>query len=479
MQRRDLAWQQLAALVVSTSLALICQAEEQPTAGAVRDSRSPNIVIVTFDTLRADHVSAYGYPRATTFRIDGLAAEGALFETAYAISSTTLPSHATLFSSRYPDEHGARKNGLAASERLETLAERLRASDYQTAAFVSSFVLEDKFGLAQGFDHYDDDFDCAGCATTRMRVGGKMIDVPYSRRGIATAARAVRWLETIDPNKPFFLWMHVFDPHTPYEPPEEDRKRFVRSEVGSRQYVIDVYDAEIRAADRALGVLLDRVASAAPADETLTIVTSDHGEGLGDHDFMTHGVFLYESMVRVPLVFHWPGHIAGGTRVSRLVAQVDLVPTLAGLTGLALRAVDDRGQDLSPLVRGEPMPEPPRAVFLQRRDYDPQSLHDVNVSGSMHAIREGHFKLIHSPEEKGIELYDLNVDPGERDNVASQYPDVAARLRTRLDAWLASQSALDVGDSAAGSHPEAANKHVPPPMDDDVKRGLKALGYVE
>jgi arylsulfatase A-like enzyme len=430
------------------------------TAPAAAPGGRPSIVLVTIDTLRADHVGAYGYPRPTTPHLDALAAAGARFETAYAVSSTTLPSHATLFTSRYPDEHGVLKNGLPLPADVPTLAERLRAHGYETAAFVSSFVVERRFGLARGFDHYDDDFRGADHSSPIRNWEGHALDAPYDRRGAATTDRALAWLAARSDDRPFFLWVHYFDPHGPYDPPPPHRDAFLETaDPTSPRHAIDLYDGDVHYADAQLGRLLAATAPRAP----LTIVTSDHGEGLWDHGWLEHGVFLYEEMVRVPWVVHWPGTIAPGRVVGGLAAHVDLAPTLSGLLGLEL-VPEPRGRDLSSVLRGEAAPDPDRAVHLQRRHYDPMRRGHLRVAGSKHAIRVGDWKLIVSPGELGFELFDLARDPAERHNLAGLRPDRLQALHARLGRWHEAQVARPVAPVA----PDA-----------DARARLRALGYVE
>jgi len=431
-----------------------------PAPAPLAAADGPSLVLVTIDTLRADHVSAYGYARPTTPHLDALAAEGARFARAYAVSSTTLPSHATLFSSRYPDEHGVGKNGLTLPADVPLLAERLRAHGYETAAFVSSFVVERRFGLARGFDHYDDDFRGAEHTSDIRRWEGHTLDAPYDRRAAETTERALAWLAARDGDRPYFLWVHYFDPHSPYDPPEPHRGAFLETrDPASPRRVIDLYDGDVHYADAWLG----RLVAGTAGDRPLTIVTSDHGEGLWDHGWLEHGVFLYEELVRVPWVVHWPGEIPAGHVVEGLAAHVDLVPTLAGLLGLPLVA-EPRGRDLSDVLHGAARIPADRAVHLQRRHYDPMRRGHLRVAGEKHAVRVGDWKLILSPAELGYELFDLARDPGELHNRAGLHPERVRDLHAQLDRWQEGQTVR----RAEAEGPDA-----------DARARLRALGYVE
>ncbi len=238
-----------------------------------------NVLLVTIDTLRADAMSAYG-GRASTPHLDALAARGARFTFAHAHAVVTLPSHTSLLTGTYPYEHGVRdNNGYRVKPKTETLATRLKALGFATGAFVGGFPLDQRFGLNAGFDTYDD----------RIGETGSTVDFALpERRADTVVASALGWIG-VQPSK-WFGWVHVFDPHAPYQPPEEF----------ARRYPGDPYAGEIAWTDYALGPLFDRLASL--PRKTLVIVTADHGESLGDHGELTHGIFAYESTLRVPLI---------------------------------------------------------------------------------------------------------------------------------------------------------------------------------
>ena len=259
------------------------------------------MLLVTLDTTRADHIGAYGDRRAQTPHLDRLAAEGVTFERAITAAPLTLPAHVSLFTGLYPFAHGVRNNGnFALSEGIPTLATALHAGGYRTAAFVSAFVLDRRYGLARGFDRYDD-------------------GVGLERRGDRTAAAVDSWLsERSEDHRPYFIWMYLYDPHDPYDPPPPFREAFADLP----------YDGEIAFDDRVVGALIDRVRRSDSDPSTLVAVVGDHGESLGEHGEATHGMFVYESDVRVPMILWWPGRLPAGRRVPALVRSIDLAPTL-------------------------------------------------------------------------------------------------------------------------------------------------------
>ncbi|UCE86438.1 MAG: sulfatase, partial [Deltaproteobacteria bacterium] len=393
-------------LVLGLGLSLLGAPHARPAADPTPPSRArPNVVLVTIDTLRADHCGTYGYERPTTPRLDALAARGAVFDAAYAVSATTLPSAATILTSLPPNEHGVMKNGWVLPERVDTMAEILASHGYDTAAFVSSFVLERRFGTAQGFAAYDDDFTGADASSRIRNWEGHDLTAPYDRRGHQTADRAIAWLKTRQSHAPFFLWLHWFDPHSPYDPPQPYRDRFARPDAASQKdRWIDLYDGDVRFADEQLGRVLAALDAVAPAERTLTVVVGDHGEGLLDHGWLEHGVHLYEEAVRVPLVVHWPGRIRP-QRVPHPVGLVDVLPTLLGLVELPTHAAL-RGTDLAPILRGETPADPERAVFMQRRLYRGAMHKGVRVAGPKWAVRWRNWKLIYASLDDVAELYD-------------------------------------------------------------------------
>jgi arylsulfatase A-like enzyme len=424
-------------------------------------------VLVTIDTLRRDHCSAYGYERDTTPTLRRVAAEGARFDLAYSPTATTGPTHSTIFTSLYPIAHGVVKNGVPLGAELRTLAEILGARGYQTAAFVGSFVLDAKFGYDQGFDLYDDDF-APETSTFRGRFWeGHPVPDGFDRRADETTRRAVQWLrEGRDPDRRFFLFVHYFDPHAPYVPPPPYDSYF--SGAGGRSALekeIDAYDGEIAFADHELGRLLSALAESGLEDDTLLAITADHGEGLGQHGHMRHGLFLYEEAVRVPLLFRWPDHIPAGLVFQEPVEFVDLVPTILGLAGHSDSAAHLQGQTLAPVLRGERSLDSGRPVYLYRRLYETgKRVSGVLAKGQQFGIRRERWKYIEAPEEGRTELFDLESDPGELENLYAALPDRASQLAAELEGW-------------RRSHARGEARRVEISEEDRLR--LRQLGYVD
>ncbi len=389
---------------------------------ARKPSAPPNILLITLDTTRADRIGAYVYHTARTPRLGRLAAGGVLFERAIAAAPLTLPAHVSLFTGLYPFAHGVRNNGnFVLGEHVPTLATVLRDAGYQTGAFVSAFVLDRRYGLARGFDHYDDRFE-------------------LERRGDRTAAVAAEWLaRAAQDRRPFFAWVHFYDPHDPYDPPA------AYAGFGSP------YDGEIAFVDEQIGALVDRLDALGLASATIVAVVGDHGESLDEHGEATHGLFVYEAAVRVPVVLWRPGTLPAGRRMAPIVRQVDIAPTLLALAGRpALSGA--HGQSLMPLIDGKGgAPGPAYA-----ETYFP--LLFMNWS-ALRSIQDERWKFIDAPVP---ELYDLANDPGERANLAAREPGRVAALRRALDA------------TTGGSEGAVA----PSPVDADTRQKLAALGYI-
>ena len=431
----------------------------------------PNVLMISIDTLRKDHCSAYGYERDTTPNLRVLAEEGARFDLAYAPSSSTAPSHATMFTSLYPITHQVLKQGHTLSERDYTLAEHLNANGFQTAAVVASFVLDEKFGFAQGFTFYDDDFR-ASTATIHQRYWKGQTDI-IDQHAVETTRKAIGWLNKQRSwERPFFLFVHYFDPHAPYAPPEPFSSRFAPPgrQPTELENIIGRYDGEIALTDREIGKLFETLKEAGLDENTLVLVTSDHGEGLGQHDHLGHSINIYEEAIRVPLLFRWPNRIAKGCVFSAPVEQVDLAPTILDLIGVKADGFSFQGRSLAAVLRGDgdASLDADRPVYLYREYFEGRrmKLHSgeqVWLKGGKSGIRAGKWKYIEGKEENTRELFDLVADPQEQRNCITTFSQEAAELASQLKAW-------EQGHSRKKSLKEKISE-------EDLNR-LKALGYV-
>jgi arylsulfatase A-like enzyme/tetratricopeptide (TPR) repeat protein len=370
----------------------------------VREKRARgfNVLLVTIDTLRADALGCYGNPRVETPTIDRLAAGGVRFERAHAHNVLTLPSHCNILTGRYPFDHGVRDNsGFRLPSTVPTLATLLREQGYRTGAFVSAFPLDARFGLNRGFDTYDD------------RLGDPEANPAFhmEERGSAeTVASATRWISSSS-TKPFFCWVHVYDPHAPYEPPEPWASKFRE----------DPYHGEVSAADSFLSPLLEPILKLGPKGRTLVVLTADHGESLGEHGEETHGIFAYEPTLRVPLIVYAPAVFE--PRVVRDgVRHVDILPTILELLGLP-GVPGLPGESLLGIASG-------RAERGARPSYF-ESLAPTLTRGwaPLYGMLLGDEKYIELPLP---ELYDLAQDPREATNKVEASPEVVARMRSLL-----------------------------------------------
>ncbi len=404
-----------------------------PTTAAGPAADRPHVLLVTIDTLRADHVGCYGDAQAATPTLDALAARGIRFATAVAHVPLTGPSHACLLTGLTPLGHGFRDNGgFVIAPTVKTAAEDFRAAGYRTAAFVSGFPLDRRFGFDRGFETYDD----------HLPQGNDRRRTPYVERfADATTDAVLRWLRTPTAAgaTPFFLWVHYYDPHAPYEPPGELAQRF-RSAP---------YDGEIAFVDAQLGRLLRALDESGALGHTLVLVTADHGESLGEHGEGTHGLFVYDATLRVPWIMAGPGVSAG--RVASTVGRgVDVLPTLLDYSGAPVPAGLD-GRSLRPAVDGREMNDAPAYA---------ESLYAEREFGwaALHAWRTSRFKLIEAPRS---ELYDLAADAAEATNRVAEQPAQAEELRRKLQAAL--------------SRPAPA---VAARVDSETAERLGALGYL-
>jgi arylsulfatase A-like enzyme/cytochrome c-type biogenesis protein CcmH/NrfG len=377
-----------------------------------------NLLLVTIDTLRADHVGAYGYTRSQASFVDLIAQSGAVFDRAYAAAPITLPSHATLMTGRYPPGHGSRDNGMHVSRTVPTIATELKARGFKTAAFIAAFPLDHQFGLDRGFDVYSDRLPRGPDGKqANERPASQVVDEAIA--WLSSNVRGARLTSSPEPRATstdrFFLWLHVFEPHAPYGDPAD------------RRPVLERYDQEIGVANRELLRLLNAIE--AVARDTVVIVAGDHGEAFGEHGEFSHSIFVYDTTLRVPLVMRGPGiptqHRAdrAGSVVDDPVTLADVAPTAMRLLGFTMPDAD--GIDLSPALAGGTLP---------RREIYAESFAPFMEFGwaPLRAIRSGHWKFIAAPKP---ELFDVGNDASEQTNVVDSQPTVARDLDARASRY--------------------------------------------
>jgi arylsulfatase A-like enzyme len=377
-------------------------------AGCTRREPAPaNLLIVTIDTLRRDHVGFLGADPSPTPALDALAREAVVFEDAYSVAPITLPAHTSLLSGLYPATHGVRDNGAkVVPSAVQTLAERLKARGYRTLASVSAFVLDPAFGLDQGFERY---------RAPPRSFGGVEINVAQIRaaEAVARLAAELERLRAESPAVPWFAWLHLYDPHAPYDAPGAPRELAKPA----------AYREEVRYADRELGGLFELLHAHGWLQSTVVVVTSDHGEGLADGPEKTHGYFVHDPTMRIPLFVRAPG--LAPRRVAAPVSLVDLAPTLLGLLAIPANPADFDGIDLA--LRAEPFVAPPERTLLLE-SYLPWISHGW---APFEAGVRGAKKAIHSRQD---ELYDRLQDPREEHNQAPGSLALFAEIEARMSA---------------------------------------------
>lgn len=392
-----------------------------------------NVIVITLDTTRWDRLGVYGDRSASTPNLDTLAREGVLFEQAFAAAPLTLPAHSTIFTGLLPPAHGVRDNGgYVLDPRHTTLATMLKQSGWQTGAFVGAFVLDSKWGLNQGFDTYVDKFDVSKYQSISLgdvaRRAGEVVD------------NALPWLEGHAARR-FFAWLHFYDAHSPYDPPEPFKSRFADHP----------YSGEISYVDDQIGRVLQWLDARGLADRTIVVALADHGESLTEHGEGTHGLFIYDATTRIPFIIRAPFSGTRGRRVTATVRSEDVTPTILDLVGLPVPR-DVQGRSLVPLLTG--------ATRDMNLDAYSESLYARNHYGwsELKALRSGRFKFIATTRP---ELYDLEKDPGELTNLYDERRALAGRMAAELDR-------LSAND--AGAAPSA--------VDPEIRERLAALGYI-
>jgi choline-sulfatase len=420
---RILAGLALVALLAAAALALRSRRVAVP-GGPFREAP---LILVSIDTLRADRLPAYGYRAGRTPSLDRLAAEGILFEDVYSHCPLTLPAHASLMTGLLPPRHGVRDNtGFTLEATHLSLATRLKGAGFETAGAVSSYVLRRATGIAAGFDFYDDLIETDA---TKESLGGQQRD------GAVAVSALARWIEERRDRR-VFAFLHLYEPHAPWTPPERHRQHS------------HPYDGEVAHADELVGQFLDRLRAAGVLDRAVVAVTSDHGEGLGDHREQEHGLFVYREAVQVPLIVRLPGGRGAGLRVKGVMGQADIPATLLDLLGLSVRDLDGISQRAA-LGTGTVIARPVYSETLFPRYHFGWS--------ELTAATDDRLRYIQAPRP---ELFDVKEDPGETRNLVGDRAPVAAAMR----AWLETK--------AGGTAP------APAAVPDDVRERLEALGYV-
>jgi arylsulfatase A-like enzyme/Flp pilus assembly protein TadD len=415
-------------LIVAAMVALGVWAARRWWPGAVSPANGP-VILISIDTLRADRLPLYGYQKVRTPNIDAFAAGSVVFEHAYSHAPQTLPAHASILTGALPFEHGVRDNvGFTLKPGHWSLPGALHDRGWSTAGFVSAYVLRAQTGMNQGFDTYDGELPAAS---------GEMSIGQVQRPGEATTAAAEAWLAQRDAKTPFFLFLHLYEPHKPYAPPP----RFAGYEP---------YDGEVAYSDEIVGRFFDRLRALDLYDRATIVLLSDHGEGLGDHGEQEHGLFLYQETMHVPLVVKLPGH-GPARRVAAPVQHIDLAPTILDLIG-APRPPELRGRSLKPLLDGS-------GTVTDTGIYAEALYSRYHFGWSeLYALTDARYRLIRAPRD---ELFDLERDPKETASVAAERPQVRQAMRTALDGLIKNASIA-----------------APSIVSDEDKQRLAALGYV-
>ncbi len=457
-----------------------------PPSGRQSKTQVPrHILLITVDTLRADHLSAYGYPRATSLRLSDASQEGILFEQAISQWPKTGPSFASMFTGQYPQSTGlTHKAAIHIPDEYLTLPELLQQAGFATVAVMSNGVLSRDLGWDRGFDEYLQSWDLAP----------QVSDDPVEYRKTMNARRvnelALPLLDRMRGAERLFAWIHYSDPHAPYllpagvenpflgdgfdvapeRPPRKEARNALPGELRPLADYIAQYDANIAFADRQIGLLLDHARELGLLDDALVIFTADHGESLGEHGYyFGHGRQPYNPTARVPLLFWLPGQQTGPRRVTRPVELVDLYPTVVELALPGQTVPGLEGHSLAPFLRdandNKPAEPAPHYAFSEAGGGSPLT--------HFRSVQSSDWKLIYHPrlQHKGKEvaqrweLYDLNADPAEEHNVIDQRPAALRELRSQLDGWMKGSEWIRRNQGQIAEHSE------------EVRKALKALGY--
>jgi arylsulfatase A-like enzyme/tetratricopeptide (TPR) repeat protein len=420
----------LAAAVVS-ALLFLSKGQKKIEAGDF------NLLVITLDTTRADRLGVYGYEPAQTPNLDFLAQNGIMAEQCYTPVPLTLPAHCSLFTGKYPISLNVRDNGTyILGEGEVTLAEKMKEKNYHTFAVIAAFVLLSKFGLAQGFDLYDDSLN------SHKMYNNYTSEIPADD----VFRKFMQWFEK-NHQRRFFAWVHLYDPHTPYTPPKKYAEKFEDSQEGR-------YDGEIAFADSCVGEIIKELKSRDILQNTLIVIVGDHGEAFGEHQEYGHGIFCYEEALKVPLIFYNPRLFPRSRRLTSRLNLIDIMPTLLELYGLPI-SPEVQGKSFAPLLAGNEEED--------RRGFYFESMHGRDEMGwaPLTGLIHGQHKYISLPKP---ELYDLDADKGEKENLFLKQNRLAKELDQKLMKWVAELSKTG-GESRRGLSPED-------------RRHLQSLGYI-
>ncbi|MFC2091203.1 sulfatase [Elusimicrobiota bacterium] len=440
------------------------------------------IILITVDTLRADHLSSYGYPRKTSECIDRFARNGTIFHNALSPISTTSPAHASIFTSLYPLQHNVMKNGHILQDKYTTMAEILKSAEFKTAGFASTYLHFKVANMHQGFDFYDEP---------------NPEDTPYYRPAHETTDAAINWINNQDPSQKTFMWIHYFDPHGPYRTHEffnsasKDEEDFLANYLMEKQHisttihdndpakmyaVITNYDAEIHFADTQISRFLDNMLNNGFYDNTLWIITADHGEGLGNHDWMEHGKNIYNEQLRVPLIMFFSSGRYKNKSIKKIVELTDILPTLIQIIGGKAaesfkKIPNAQGTSLLPLLNDVPDSFPDKYAFAQRMMYSAESTDKLKFPdryepGEKYAFQSKDFKYIYRTAGND-EFFNLKKDPYETINIHGD-PEFRYISRKMKDLLIDKIEQLKKGTFI---EPEIA--------DSQVIEKLRSLGYIQ
>lgn len=461
-----------AGIVASISLLVMCSCSPAPS--------KINVIFISLDTTRADHIGCYGSQTARTPNLDAFADESVLFEDYRTVVPTTLASHLSLFTGKFPHTHGVPRNGFVANRKNVLLTQILKKAGYRTIGVIGSFALDSRFGFARGFDEYDQEFSLLAGSHGReqsQRPANEVTDT------------AIDYLRARDDNKPLFLFVHYFDPHAPYEPPspydtmydprpetKQPPAQAVIRQVQERggktpdsERLAALYAGEVSFMDEHIGRLFRYLEEASLLDNAIIVVTSDHGENFWEHElYFNHGMTVYETVMRAVCVIRLPQALNGGTRVSGPMSNVDVLPTLLSYLGYR-QSKDHEGIVID--LKTPPMRLPERQMFGEASKpwEDVETGQKWKNALKARCVVDGYLKYIQTPYKNTEELYDLRSDPVEQHDLMADAGDElmqqAQKMRNTLEEWTASANPFP-------SHFDASQ------VEETIRR-LKDLGYLE